>query len=118
MQNQGMSKVVSYLDPEQLSRNERKNLHSLNFSKMRTRNYDDYLGSKFVPAVATYNPNFEAISTSKKVIIPYKHEEAYKKNKLLVQKMWRSYHVSMDYKTVKFKSFLDDNNIVEKNKNN
>ena len=101
---------MSYIDPERFSVNQRKNLQTLHFSKMKTRNFDDQLNS-CVPAICTYNPNFEAISTNKSrklnsfYLDLVKPDENHKKNYLLVQKMWRSYNVSIDYSTVNFKSF-------------
>jgi len=62
--NQNNSKVLSYIEPNQYTLNQRKNLQSPNFRKMKTRNFNENIYSN-VPAVCTYSPNFDAISISR-----------------------------------------------------
>jgi hypothetical protein len=65
MINRNESNILSYIEPEKI--NSRRSVQSLDFKRMRTRNFNDLLiQSKFNPGVATYNPNFDAVSSSRK----------------------------------------------------
>jgi hypothetical protein len=70
MINKNESNILSYIEPESI--NSRRSVKSLDFKKMRTRNFNDFfIQSKLNPGVATYNPNFDAVSNSRKQSKPY-----------------------------------------------
>lgn len=65
------------------------------------------------PAVATYHPKYEVIEERKKLskvfynkVMPFLKLDKKKEKKYKLNKLWRSYNVTTDYKIVKFESFL------------
>jgi len=62
-----------------------------------------------VPSICTYNPNYNSVLTNNGTkLIPYKIEEGFNKKKYVLQKLWKSYGASLDYKTVKLKSYIEE----------
>ena len=65
MINRSNSKVISYIEPDDYNKNHRKNLKSIDFNKMKKRNFDGFIKSNVVPAVCTYSPNYDSIYSTK-----------------------------------------------------
>ena len=68
------------------------------------------------PSICYYNPNYKYLNKNiaGRIIfilaIRFKKKEKSKHNKFfLIQKLWRSYNVSSDYKTVQLESYINEN---------
>jgi len=60
------------------------------------------------PAVCYYNPNYNYLDKSPSAL-PFSNKNQNKKTKqLLIQKLWRSYDVSSDYRTVELQTYIDE----------
>jgi hypothetical protein len=100
--------ILSYIEPVVYIPNPHK---GVDFSKMMDRNATNILHSNYAnPGVCYYQPNYDSVSKrSPKAIFHDKNHIDLKKDKhLIIQKLWRSYEVSSEYKTVKFKKNQND----------
>lgn len=96
--------ILSYIEPVNYLSTPGK---GLDFSKMKERNFNDILNSNISnPGVCYYQPKYDLIyRKSPKAIFHIKDPADQISNKnLIIQKLWRSYEVSSDYKTVKLVS--------------
>lgn len=98
--------ILSYIDPYV----EKIQNKSPDFNKMSHRNENDLLNMNSVgnPSICYYEPNYNYVLKSPpKSDLKFTHSKKFYSRKYLVQKMWRSYNVSSDYKLVQIKSLVD-----------
>lgn len=77
-----------------------KKNNAIDFKKITKRNINEILGVNSNPSAGTYNPKYSFIFKNSGILNPDKNDE-YKKKKLKLLKIWRSYHdIGIDYQTV------------------
>lgn len=72
----------------------------IDFSKMSERG--EKLEKFRSPGICYYQPKYDLVET-KQTIIPFKVKTNKKDPRYRIQKLWRSYNVSKEYKTVNLK---------------
>jgi hypothetical protein len=95
--------ILSYIEPVVYNPNPHK---GVDFSKMMDRNSNDIFNSNYAnPGVCYYQPKYDSVFKRSPNAIFYDKNHIDMKNDkhLIINKLWRSYEVSSDYKTVKFK---------------
>lgn len=98
-QNKGID-VISYVNPSS-ARPDRK---GPDFNKMSHRNKNDFLNMNSLnnPSICYYEPKYDYVLKSPpKGDLKFTHSKKFYSKKFLVQKMWKSYDVSTNYKLVK-----------------
>jgi hypothetical protein len=109
IKNKWQLPIISYLEPfDYVSKNK-----GINFEKMSERQDTDIkqkLNSASTPSICYYQPKYDYVMKTSPRAIKFntKEKQKYKNKKYLVQKMWRSYDVSTDYKLVKLKSYVEE----------
>ena len=54
------------------------------------------------PDIGFYKPNFKLVENNNQHSLPFKIKKDLKNPRYMIQKLWRSYKVPMEYSTVKF----------------
>lgn len=80
----------------------------------------DLIDYKKVPSICSYSPKYNSIEKNLgccnlllNLDTKYdKNKKLYEK-KLLLQKMWKSYNINLDFKVIKLKSYIEHNKFNE-----
>ena len=110
--------VFSYIEPFNYEKLDKKTIKSVDFAKMNERN-NIMINNSPGPAVCTYNPKFNAISSNAlRSILIFNLDiktlkvKLYESKQYIIQKLWRSYNVGLDYKTVQLEAYLNSENEI------
>jgi hypothetical protein len=99
--------IISYLEPVNYTSRSK----GLDFNKMKFRSDLDLLTPNCLdnPTICYYQPKYEFVLknyNSPKGSVKFGPQKKVANKNYLVQKMWRSYDVTSDYKLVQLKSFV------------
>lgn len=104
--NRWTSPYVSYLEPVDYSRKKK----GVDFDKMIVRGTNDFTGVTSNPSICYYQPKYDYVLKGHTRNICFNNKDKVSKTRRFVMnKMWHSYEVSSDYKSVKLRSFVDSN---------
>jgi hypothetical protein len=88
--------IISYLKLHEYSTRPK----GINFSKVKER--EDYIKKDNIPAVCYYTPKYDLVTKNYVRDVKFSPGKNNSK-KFKLQKLWRSYEVSAEYRIVKFK---------------
>jgi len=91
--------ILTYIEPA-YSFSKEKIDKTFDLKKMKAR-YFNFATVNSIPSIGYYKPNYNYLDNHIPSIIPFKKKRNKDNKYMLIQKLWRSYQVSSDYKTVK-----------------
>lgn len=103
--------IISYLEPHDYIKKNK----GIKFEKMSDRKENELINISSLgnPSICYYKPNYEYVlkKSPRSIKFSPKSDKKDISKQYLIQKMWRSYDVSTDYKLVKLKSYADENKL-------
>jgi hypothetical protein len=82
-----------------------RSIKAINFKKMYKKEIIPL--SNYNPSILYYNPRYTNIDKKIKCSFSYKKLENYKNKPYIIDKLWRSFDKNSQYKTIRLKSFLN-----------
>jgi len=96
--------ILTYLEPTDLMKDQKK---IVDFNKMKARNFNFEVASTN-PSVSYYNPNYDYLNKNVASIPLGKSKDKGNSKFMMIQKLWRSYNVQSDYRTVPLKTSIQN----------